>query len=588
MSLFRIIQKFRLILSRHQKLRVFELGVLMVIGGLLETCSISLVLPFMNAAMNPDAIMEKPYVKWVCRLLSIDTSQGFLMSLAVLLAVIYILKNVYLLFEYNIQYRFVYGNMFEMQKRLLDHFIHRPYEYFLKVNSGEVIRVVNVDTFAVFSLLSTILALFSETVVSAMLIATVFIMSPLITTVMAVILLFLLLVINYMLKPIMKRAGKEYQTSAAGMNKWLLQSIQGIKELKVMAKEAFFQENYNRYGGQYVTSLRKKQIFSIVPRFFIEALCMSAMFLILAFLLFKGAALTEIVPIVSAVAMAAVRLMPSVNRMSSSLADISYGEPMLDKLIENLKDLSGKDGVSLMMDLSYKGGTSKNEKISSCEKELKFHEITYHYPGSEQYVLQGASMTIAVGESVGIVGESGAGKTTSVDIILGLLRPEKGQVLVDGHDIADDMEGWLAMVGYIPQMIFMLDDTIRANVAFGMPDAEFTDDDVWHALEEASLAEFVRKLPDGLDTEIGEQGVRLSGGQRQRIGIARALFRNPQVLIFDEATSALDNNTESAIMESIHRLHGKKTMIIIAHRLTTIEACDHIFRVEDGKIRREG
>lgn len=587
MTLVRVIKKFKIILSAHQKTRVIELTILMIIGGLMEICSVSLILPFMDAALNPDRIMEKPYVKWVCSILGIHSPRDFLVVVAIVLAAVYILKNIYLLIEYNIQYRFVYGNMFEIQRKLLDSFIHRPYEYFLKVNSGEIIRIISNDTTITFNLLLTVLLLFSEAVVSVMLIVAVFVMAPVITVVMAGILFGLLLLINWRIKPILKNAGIENQTAGAGMNKWLLQSIQGIKELKVSMEEDFFQKNYDKYGQQYVKSLRRSQILGITPRFIIEAASMAAMFLIAAALLYGGEDLTKIIPVISAVAMAAVRLMPSVNRMSASLATISYGEPMLDKLIENLKDISGRKDVSLMMDLRQETGSKKEGVHLSCEKELDFHEITYHYPDSAKEVLQNASMTISIGESAGIVGESGAGKTTAVDIVLGLLRPQKGQVLVDGYDIADDMEGWLSQVGYIPQMIFMLDDTIRENVAFGMPKAEFTDDDIWHALEEASLAEFVKQFPNGLDTEIGERGVRLSGGQRQRIGIARALFRNPKVLIFDEATSALDNNTEAAIMESIHELHGKKTMIIIAHRLTTIEGCDHIFRVEEGKIKRE-
>lgn len=587
MEVIQIIQKFKLILSKHQKVRVIELTILMIIGGLLEIGSVSLVLPFMDVAMNADTIMEKPYIKWFCTFFGIDSPQGFLITVAIALAAVYIFKNIYLLLEYNIQYRFVYGNMFEMQKRLLDNFIHRPYEYFLKVNSGEVLRVVNTDTTITFNLLSTILLLFSEVVVSVMLSITVFLMMPAVTAAMVMILLFLLMFINRIIKPILKRAGMDNQTAGVGMNKWLIQSIQGIKELKVMKGEMFFQKNYDIYGQQYIRTLRKNQIYGITPKFIIEAVSMAAMFLILAVLLYGGKDLAEIMPVLSVVVFAAMRLLPSLNRIANALATISYSEPMLDKLIENLKDISGREDISLMMNLTHQDKGQGQVAYLTYEKELNFHKIAYRYPGSEKDVLHDASMTIAAGESVGIVGESGAGKTTAVDIILGLLRPESGQVLVDGHDIVDNMGNWHAQVGYIPQMIFMLDDTIRINVSFGTPESEFTDDDIWHALEEASLAEFVRGLPDGLDTEIGERGVRLSGGQRQRIGIARALFRNPNVLIFDEATSALDNNTESAIMESIHRLHGKKTMIIIAHRLTTIEACDHVFRVEDGKIWKE-
>ncbi|MDD6203290.1 MAG: ATP-binding cassette domain-containing protein, partial [Lachnospiraceae bacterium] len=210
-----------------------------------------------------------------------------------------------------------------------------------------------------------------------------------------------------------------------------------------------------------------------------------------------------------------------------------------------------------------------------------------HYPNSKALIFDHADMTIPIGAAVGIVGTSGAGKTTIVDVMLGLLTLQTGQILADGVDVKTNYEGWLKNIGYIPQTIFMIDSTIRKNVAFGIADEEIDDNRVWEVLKEAQLDEFVRSLPDGLDTGIGERGIRLSGGQRQRIGIARALFEDPEVLVLDEATSALDNDTEAAIMESINRLHGKKTLVIIAHRLQTIEKCDMVFRVENGKIERE-
>lgn len=307
---------------------------------------------------------------------------------------------------------------------------------------------------------------------------------------------------------------------------------------------------------------------------------MAAMFIVVAVLIGNGTELQSIIPMLTAVAMAAIRLLPSVNRISGALNKISYGEPMLDKVIENMHVLEKNPAQT-------NDGKRHGLSVPKLRELLKFERISYHYPSSEEPVLSNASMTIRRGESVGIVGPSGAGKTTSVDIILGLLNPQSGQVLVDGVNIKNDLHGWLSQIGYIPQMIFMLDDTIRANVAFGEQKGDIDDAKVWCALREAALEEFVRSLPEGLDTQIGERGVRLSGGQRQRIGIARALYQNPEVLIFDEATSALDNETESAIMESIHGLRGTKTMIIIAHRLTTIEACDRIFRVEHGKIEQE-
>ena len=620
MSVIRIIKKFRSILSRHQKLRILELGVLMLIGAVFETMAVSLIVPFMNAVMEPEKTMQKPYVQIICRIFDLHSPRTFLVVLAVILAALYIVKNVFLLFENNIQYRFVYGNMFAMQRQILANFIRRPYEDFLSVNSGEVIRIISSDTSQVFTLLTQLLGMFTELVVSVALVIATFVIAPTITLCIAVLLIALMLLINYVLKPILHQAGVNNQKSAAAMNSWLMQSIQGIKELKVQRKEEYFQENYDRAGTIYVSSLRKNYVLSAVPRFMLEAISMGAFFIIVALMIYKGADLNTVVPMLSAVAMAAVRLLPSVNRISGALASISYTEPMLDKLIENLKAISGSEEISLAAgDLKAKtearteeaegsaisdgnanrpadtgaGGTAETGADSvgtafpRLSRAITVEDVVYHYPKSDKNVLEHANLTITPGESVGIVGQSGAGKTTLVDIILGLLRPASGRVAIDGVDIRTDNRAWLAQIGYIPQMIFMLDGTIRDNVAFGEDAEDIDDADVWAALREASMEDFVKSLPDGLDTQLGERGVRISGGQRQRIGIARALYTNPSVLIFDEATSALDNETEAAIMDSINHLHGTKTMIIIAHRLTTIEGCDHVYRVEGGKIRQE-
>lgn len=248
---------------------------------------------------------------------------------------------------------------------------------------------------------------------------------------------------------------------------------------------------------------------------------------------------------------------------------------------DNLQDEITGDKV----DMTF--ATEEEEKLP-VKKEIVLQDITYAYPNSEKLIFDHADMKIPVGASVGIVGTTGAGKSTIVDILLGLLVTKSGTVYADGVDVKTAYRKWLKNIGYIPQMIFMLDDTIRKNVAFGVPEEKIDEDRIWEALREAQLDEFVRSLPEGLDTGIGERGIRLSGGQRQRIGIARALYYDPEVLIMDEATSALDNGTEKAIMDSINRLQGKKTLIIIAHRLQTIEKCDMVYRVEDGKIVPEG
>ena len=326
-----------------------------------------------------------------------------------------------------------------------------------------------------------------------------------------------------------------------------------------------------------------------IPRLLIEMTSIVSMLLALLVAVFMGTEVSKLIPTIAAFGMAAMKLMPSANRISGALNQVAYYEPSLDKLLLSLQLTevnTVKEGIAGEFEDDGDLGI-KAEKSFTLEQAVELCHISYHYPGADEPVLYDANMQIPIGKSVGIVGASGTGKTTAVDIILGLLRPQAGEVLIDGIPIKEHYKEWLSHIGYIPQMIFMLDDTIRANVAFGIAEGAVDENQVWKVLEEAQLADFVKGLPKGLDTEIGERGIRLSGGQRQRIGIARALYSNPELLFFDEATSALDTETEAAIMESINRLQGSKTLVIIAHRLATIAECDIVYRVGNGKIIRE-
>lgn len=583
MSIIRILKKFSLVLSKHQKLRVFELVILMIIGGFLEMLSVSLILPFMQAAMAPAQMMENKYVQMFCDILNIQTFRTFLVILALLMAAVYILKNIFLIFQMSVQNRFVYNNMFATQKKLLHSYLLRPYDFFLDVKSGEVLRVINSDTTSAFNLLNTLLQFFSELVVSGVLLATIFVIAPGATVGIGALLICLVLVIVKIIRPQLKKAGSRRQSASTGMNQWLLQSIQGIKDVKIMQRESFFEDRFSRDGHVFVKTMYQYQTLGMIPRFLIEAVSMSAFFVIVAFMLYSGTELEAIIPMLSGIAMASIRLLPSANRVSQNMATIAFNEPVLDKMLENFQEAEKYFNNE---ETNVNRGAVDSLQIALKHK-IELSHITYCYPTGKKDVLSDASLTIRQGESIGIVGASGAGKTTAVDLLLGLLRPQNGKVLVDGTDIQFHMKGWLDQIGYIPQSIFMLDGSIRENVVFGLPEKEIEDSKVWAALEETAIDDFVRTLPDGLDTQIGERGMRLSGGQRQRIGIARALYSNPSVLFFDEATSALDNDTEAAIMDSINRLQGNKTMIIIAHRLSTIENCDHIYRVENGGIKKE-
>jgi ABC-type bacteriocin/lantibiotic exporter with double-glycine peptidase domain len=400
------------------------------------------------------------------------------------------------------------------------------------------------------------------------------------TLTIATLLVIVLLVIKYFIKPVMVKAGQDNQDYYSGLYKWIYESVTGIKEIKVANKENYFINGYADCGAGYVNAVQKYNLYNSTPRLLIETIAIAGMVGYMLVVMLSGTSITTLLPQLTVLAAAAARLLPSANRINNYLTSIAYFEPFLDNVSDNLQMEIHDESISYNSD-DYRVKTAVTKL--PVTKTIRMEDITYKYPGTDKLILDKATMEIPVGKSVGIVGTSGAGKTTIVDVLLGLLEPENGRILADGVDVNTNYQGWLKNIGYIPQTIFMTDSTIRKNVAFGVPDDEIDDNKVWQALKEAALDEFVKELPEGLDTQIGERGIRLSGGQRQRIGIARALFEDPEVLVLDEATSALDNDTEAAIMDSINRLHGRKTLVIIAHRLQTIEKCDMIYSIGEGK-----
>lgn len=553
----------------------------------MEMVSVSMMLPFISTIVSPEKVLANETVKRLMGILGIQAYRTFLIFLALIMAALYIIKNLFLLFQMTIQEKFVSGNQFDLQKKLMKDLLARPYEAFLNMQSGEVVRVIMQDTTDAFLVLSTLITLFSELVVSVILLLTILVISPLLTFTMGAILLIVTLSIYIFSKKRLLGMGKKQVVARKEMNQILLQAIQGIKEIKLSNKEAFFQSKYEKNGKVFVRGRYISRFLGLLPRFMLEAVAMSVFFVILAVMIYSGYAMEDLLPPISGLAMAAVRLLPSMNRISSALALLTYNEPVVDKMIENLNNLESTGKECNNKKIKRNEVQEVGIKVCPLTDSFKMENVTYKYPKGHQTIIDHADLTIKKGESVGIVGTSGAGKTTAVDLILGLLKPQEGQILIDGIDIESDMKGWIKQIGYIPQSIFMLDGTIRENVAFGEDQGDVEDEKVWNALKKASLFDYVKSLPDGLDTQIGERGIRISGGQRQRIGIARALYNDPEILFFDEATSALDNDTESVIMDSIKHLQGLKTIVIIAHRLTTIENCDVVYRVQDKQIVKE-
>ena len=576
------ISNFKKILNKNQKKRLIGLFVIMIIGGFLEMGSVTLIVPFIQTIMSPDEVMSNSLVIAVMDITGIQIYQTFLVFLSLVMALLFLIKNLFLIFQLTVQERFIRKSLLSTQNELLKNIIYKPYEYYLNVQSGEIMRIVMEDTNKAYSSLSVLLSFFSELIVSSILLITIFIISPVITVSIGILLLFATLIIYKVSQNRLRKNAIREMHAMTAMNQTVLQIVQGIKEIKLMRKEEYFREEYDKNGKIVIRSKYIGQLLGLLPRFMLEAAAMCSFFVILAGLIYKGVEVKILIPAVSGVAMAAVRFLPSINRISSALSTLTYYQPAVEKLLETMDSID--DGQQIKDATLEK---ISKQKVDRLRESIVMSGISYSYPCGETTILNDANMKIVKGQSIGIVGASGAGKTTAIDIMLGLLKPQAGKIMIDGTDIEQDRNGWFEQIGYIPQTIFMLDTSIRENVAFGMKVADIDDAMVWDALREAALDEFVRELPDGLDTQIGERGIRLSGGQRQRIGIARALYTKPDVLFLDEATSALDTETENAIMESIANLQGKTTLIIIAHRLTTIASCDVIYRVADGKIVRE-
>jgi len=580
----KIFKKMMVLLNRKQKYKMVQILIMMVVGAILETASVGLVVPAIQMVMDPTCVEGDGIIAQIYRALGFTSPIRFTTLILVLIILGFVLKNVFLYFQNVVQLRFVYTNQFETSQRMMINFMKRPYEYYLNADTSVIQRVITSDVNNMYGLILAVLQLTSELIIFGLLAVTLTTIAPQMILTVASLLVVTLIIIKCVLKPIMYKAGIENQDYYSGLYKWIEESVMGIKEIKIANKENYFITEYGKCGQGYVSAVQRYNIFNATPRLLIETVCMAGLILYLILMILSGENIASMVGQIGAFGVAAMRLLPSANRINNYLTQISYFEPFFMGVTDNLQEEIHDETMIYDMDTYRK--KHDVEKLPVKEK-IELKDIVYRYPNSEALIFDHASMEVPVGAAVGIVGTSGSGKTTIVDIMLGLLDIQNGQILADGVEVRDHYEGWLKNIGYIPQTIFMIDSTIRKNVAFGYADEDIDDAKVWEALKKAQLDEFVRGLPEGLDTSIGERGIRISGGQRQRIGIARALFEDPEVLVLDEATSALDNETEAAIMDSINSLHGQKTLVIIAHRLQTIEKCDMVYRVEEGQIKRE-
>ena len=577
-----LFSKLKMIFPRKERRYFVVLFFLILIGTAFDFMGVSLILPLVNLLVSPELLAEKGWYKLLTRLLPFRDQNDLLLMLVLLIIAVYVVKNLYAIYMSVVQGIFMARNRINTSRKLLDCYMRKPYAFHLQHNSAEVIRSINTDVSSAYEIVNSIMGLITNLLITVLLIAYLVLVDFWLTV--SIVTGLTIYSVSYFLlvRKKLKTVGESSREINVRMIKAVYQAIGGIKEVKVMGREKYFVDTYAENGDAYIKVRRKVAILSGVPRHMIEILCVSGVLGLVAVKIALRQDLSSIMGSLSAFAVAAIRLMPSANSINGTINNISFRIPSLNAVCEVIDSNWGSD-----IGQAELGTEHREARVEKKRGDIRVEGLSFTYPESDTPVLRNVDLTVRAGTSVGIVGVTGAGKTTLVDIILGLLEPQEGRVTYDGRDIRENYADWQSRIGYIPQNIYLTDESIRNNVALGIYNDRIDEARVWKALDDAQLGDFVRGLKDGLDTRIGERGVRLSGGQRQRIGIARALYYDPDVLFLDEATAALDTATEKAVMAAVNALSREKTCIIIAHRLSTIEDCDAIFEVKDGRVTQK-
>lgn len=568
-------KQFITLAGRRGAWKLAALVAAMFVGALLETLGISMIGVVCTLLIDSDVLAGNKFLGALARFTGQSDGTQFIFSLLGFLICVYLFKMLYLLIENYAMSKFVYSLQHDISVELYDGILHSPYSYFTRMSTAEVINLLGSDLTRMANFLTAFLQTVTEGLVMAVVsiflmvqnaTMTLFVMAGLATA-------FFLSVFTTRLR--LYRSGDALKRANTKRLKWRHQGIYGIKEIKVARTEDYFCARHREADLEVSVSACKNQFLVKMPAQITEAVLAVSVICYILFLVRGRQDVISYLPSLSALVMAAIRLLPSCSRINSGLAQMNGTRPSLEAIVKALERVRGQEAVSAQ---------AEEQQVTELARGIEARGVTFRYEGRSEPVLENVDVEIPIGTSVGIVGQSGAGKTTLVDILLGLLEPQQGAVYADGIDIRTCMDSYLAHIAYIPQNIFLLDDTVRSNVAFGVPREQVDDDAVWGALEKAALAGLVRKLANGLDALVGENGIRLSGGERQRLGIARALYRGCGVMVFDEATSALDPETEEAILRSIDRLRGERTMIVISHRRSAVAGCDRLYRVEGSHV----
>ena len=570
-----LISMLRYIFDRRDKGKLLLLLMAIVIGSFLELMGVMVFMPFVEIIADQSTIEKTWYLRTAYEFFGFSSHRSFMVAFSGGIIAVYLIKNIYLVLEKSYIFKFSYNTQMKLSIRLLGTYMKEPYTFHLNNNIATLQRSLQEDTSRFMQVVMYSLELVAELAVCGVMVIYLMVVSKSMTIIVLGLLvvfvgLFLLTTRKYS-----RKLGLDNQRYQGKLFQWMNQALGGIKEINILGRESYFTDAYQGYYKKYAKGLWIARTISILPKYTVETVAMTGMLLaIIVKLLFGEADMIYYISQLAAFAVAAMRLMPSVGRINEHATNMVFALPSVELIYRDLKTVE-----------EYIGVQDREEKEAwQLQDAIEVQGVTYCYPNTKEAVIDGAAIRIEKGKTVAFIGSTGSGKTTMVDIILGLLSPQKGRVMADYINVHEKPKTFHAQVRYIPQVIYLSDDTIRNNIAFGVREDEIDEEAVLAAMKKAQLAEFIESLPLGLDTIVGDRGVRLSGGQRQRIGIARALYHDPEILVLDEATSALDNETESAVMEAIENLQGMKTMIIIAHRLTTIRNVDRIYEVEKGRI----
>lgn len=585
-SILNGIHKITYIMTKRQKTIFFFVVLSSLINALLQTLGVSIIVPLVTAMTDSSTLMDNKYISFIYEKMNLDSSAQLFVVLGVATIFLYIFKNVFCIFQLWLNAKFSNKVLRELSISLLKGYMNRDYDFFLNYGTGQIIRDIFTDTQGVYVILVSSITIITEMLTIMMILVYILVSDWMMALCIAVLALICLVIIYKVFKQRMKENGEISRRFTAETNKIVIQAVEGIKEVQVMRKQNYFVRTFSE---SYARQLKPQIISSVggaAPTNVVEGVFVSGIMAFICFRIVNDPGYATALPVLASFLMGAVRMLPSLGRISSNLNTISYFTPSLQSVYDNIKILKSEDNYEeYRNDLVKKLDKEPEASFGNFNSELSLENVSWHYKDSDKYVLKNLNMTVKKGQSVGIIGASGAGKSTLADIILGLHLPQEGAVKIDGTDIRTMPDTYSHIIGFVPQSIYLVDGSVRENVAFGVSPDEIDDAQVWNSLERAQLSEFVKGLDNGLGTVVGERGVRFSGGQRQRIAIARALYREPELLIMDEATSALDNETEAEVMNAIEDLYGTITMIIIAHRLTTVRKCDVIYEIADGKAK---